>query len=159
MSQNIIISELTQNGYEELYPKTRISQIDGVIDPMGEWFYCGRSFDVGKEYQISFNVENFGKTVSEIINQICLRVNNCDIKFLKENVVIQIQFRVGVTYKDATQQPDVLNLSKNIYYGAVGQDSLNLLDKIKNEKFLLYKLARETNILYNGNERPGIYYL
>ena len=31
MSQNIVISELTQNGYEELYPKTTASQIKGVV--------------------------------------------------------------------------------------------------------------------------------
>ena len=31
MSQNIVISELTQNGYEELYPKTTASQINGVV--------------------------------------------------------------------------------------------------------------------------------
>ncbi len=31
MNQNIVISELTQNGYEELYPKTTASQINGVV--------------------------------------------------------------------------------------------------------------------------------
>ena len=30
MSENIIISQLTSNGYQELYPKTVASQIEGV---------------------------------------------------------------------------------------------------------------------------------
>ena len=31
MSQNIVIYELAQNGYEELYPKTKATQIEGTV--------------------------------------------------------------------------------------------------------------------------------
>lgn len=130
----------------------------GASDPMGPWIYCGKGTAAGKENKLSFNVENLGKTVSEITNQICLCVNNCDIKYVKTGEVLFVAFCAGVTYKDGTEV-DSFKLFENIYWGVLNQESLSVSDKIKNEKFLWSKLVRQPNILSSGDERAATYYL
>lgn len=163
-NKNITMKQFNGVDYDTLYPKTIASQVEGLpVDPMGEWIYCGRSFGAGKEYQISFNIENLGKTVDEVINQICLVVNSCDVKWKKIGEILTVDFGVGVTYKDGTQTPLTGSgaLYEHLYWGTTNQDylNLNLLDKIRNQKFLWNKIVKNPSYVSSGEIKSSTCYL